>query len=145
MDRVWLCLMDSWQVALKIVKTQLDVCYKLCKSALFELVQLLVLLCEPAFLYPVCWHASCCYFIDQIVYSFSLGNSSLGKALSESVLNFVIIETVALQNHGSAHFTAAWLVISITDIFSYVNVAFVIPHGWTIFLVSFEWTCEHTW
>jgi hypothetical protein len=74
----------------------------------------------------------------QIVYSFSLGNSSLGKALSDCLSNFVIIETVALQNSRSAHFTAAWLVISITDIFSYVNMAFLIPRGWTIFS-SFIW------
>jgi len=119
-DRVWLCLMDLWHVALKVLKTQLDVRYELCKSVIFKLMHLLVLLYEPTFLFPVCWYASFSYFIDQIVYSFSLGNSSLGKALSESLLNFVIIETVALQNHRSAHFTAAWLVISITDIFTYL-------------------------
>ena len=129
MDCVWLCLMDLWQVALKVLKAQLDVRYKLCKSVIYELVHSLVLLREPTLLFPVCWHASCSYFIDQIVCSFSLGNSSLGKALSESFSNFVIIETVALQNPGSAHFTAAWLVISVTDIFSYVNVAFLIPCG----------------
>ena len=38
-----------------------------------------------------------------------MGNSSLGEALLESLLNFVIIETVALQYHGSALFTVAWL------------------------------------
>jgi TRAP-type mannitol/chloroaromatic compound transport system permease small subunit len=88
-------------------KTQLDVCYKLCKSVIFILVHSLVLLCELTFLFPVCCLAIYTYFIDQIAYSFSLGNSSLGKALSEALLNFVIIETVAIQNHGSAHFTAA--------------------------------------